>query len=394
MIKETNKYSVSVCIISEEHHKTQTLASGHHFHIFIKLDKALRIRTNTVGNWWSSICGQRVNVQFVKSQLAVVKYITKEDRDPLCYPSEVHKKILAGRGSAKACLFKTVSEAKEKGTPAQIVAACIQDGQDPLDLLEGNPSLWNHVVHNLAKLQHAQMAIQAKRVVPPYNMISFRRHPTLSNAPSEKIIEWVNLRMKMQEVDPVYPKLVSSTRLPTLWIVGSTGLGKTTFTQMLAQSYNVYVGNNEKFYNGISSRTELFLWDEFDGALKLGEILKMLDNTVQTWPIKNGAAVRTLGIPMIFATNKHPREYWPRPVNSNLQDSYDIQIDALFARLTVVDFRQYDIINNCSGTKIQYHVRRSFNEKSTEEARKYVVPSPKGLLHPLDVEAIDIEIEK
>jgi len=131
---------------------------------------------------------------------------------------------------------------------------------------------------------------------PPTTNTEDIRHYTEGVTFVNRICDWINENV----INNKY-----LFRTPNLWIWGPTKIGKTTLLQQLANAgCNIlYVDYNTSFYDGITSKTQLIVFDEFKAQKTITEMNKICDGSSGRYNIKGASFMKLSPTPVIVCSN-------------------------------------------------------------------------------------------
>jgi len=277
-------YEPDLIIVSREDHK-QT--DGEHLHAYVRLNKELRT-TDTkffdMPNEFGTIpYHYHPNIRTITDELGWEIYITKGG-DYCCEPEwfqvqpEQQKKDKAQKKSTTSAV---VAEAIKKGTPI-----------DQLRLQFPGFFLFHEkqIQHFADAITESQRSTNLRKC---YNkIVSFEGD---LHIPNQRIAGWLNDHL-------LHPHKFRSSNL---WIYGATKLGKTSLVEQLIDlGVNCYyVDYATHFYNGVSSATQLLVFDEYKGQRSITEMNKLCDGSRCRLDMKGSTFQITKPIPVMVLSN-------------------------------------------------------------------------------------------
>lgn len=328
-------------IISKEKHVAEPVEgcqnpeTEHHFHLVVVLND--RYYSKTLPDVFRQCLQLGCNVKVVYNFAGVVEYVTKEDKDPLCFGVD-YKKVLQKKSG-------------KTGTKGQEIAELLLSGATPLQIAK-DPEYQGFMLTKGKDVEFYYKLIRSKPVLP-YKLNRIRG----TDCPlSEVVVEWIRCYLLGLPSEMFRPLVECGTKPVSLWIDGRPSTGKSTLVEWLSDCFNTYrPPKQEEWHDLISSDTELILMDEYSGDKTLNVLNSMLDNTKKPYK-RRGQAPLLLGyIPTIILANGTPSDIYSGGANKSEKQAYHYaqQLEALETRLRVVSL---------GSKKLSYQIHRTFVE--------------------------------
>lgn len=297
-------------IVCMEDHKNQ---QGKHIHVSLVLDKAYDIKNPKI---FDEIVGKHGDIRSTRSWPRSVKYVSK-DGDYIAEGFSVEA-VLNSLKSKKGIAYETVAEE-------------ILNGATMKTLLHTHKGF---MLQNTRKVKEfmneVSITLAEEEQKMPFHGVSWPKIIRFEHAYNQVIGEWINLNFggKKREV-----------KQKQLWISGPTGIGKTWLIRQLDKYFRMYMSPNESFDSSYRNGAYDFaVFEEFHGQKTITYMNQFLEGYKMQLNVKGGFSIlKTDNLPCIILSNRSIREIY--------HNSSDVLIEALEARLTVVEIGQGGQIN-------------------------------------------------
>lgn len=258
-------------LIGQEKHQD----GNTHLHVYVEREKTI----DTLNPRYFDIEVYHPNIEAPRDRTAVKKYVTKEDKEPLVWPSEWNW------------------EEKRKGKWAQ-AAPLLLAGQSAKALLQSMPDF---VLGNLKKVQEAVAFvanIKRQEEIPPLEAF-------LTWVPPGDITStWCDATRTVWNVlrDNLMNKAFGRKQL---YLHGPTGIGKSTFLQHLAACLATYfIPTTEDFYDLWDDELyTLSVMEEFKSQKTIQWLNQWLDGGVLNVKKKGSQALKKNPVPTVVLSN-------------------------------------------------------------------------------------------
>lgn len=275
--------------IAQEAHEDGTP----HLHCYISRNGT----ANITGTQLDGLTGKRGNYQTCRSPYNVLKYITKEDTDPLVFGIDLDE------------FFESAE--KKKTTVFSFIAGRIKSGETARQINEDNPGF----------------VLQHKRKLDDY--IGFVEIESAKAkkldwelAKSELLLSWLDDSDATPDERNIVRWLINNVRNPLrplrskcLWLWSSvTATGKTTFLNNLAKYLNIfYMPKQEEFYDWWENgQYDLIALDEFKGDIKFQALNDWAGGSTVPLRKKGAQSLKKDNTPIIILSNYSPGECYPK----------------------------------------------------------------------------------
>lgn len=300
-------------LIAKEKHRDGTP----HLHVALKLKDRITVRNPRS---FDKLAGSHGNVQFMRDEEATVRYLRKEDPSPIAIGSPP-----SGDPGSKAAPKRKITDE---------IAEAVLEGATLSELVQTRSHL-GFLMMNQTKIQSFS------------NLARTMKTSVQTSRPTKICIDW-----KADGYEPAQaflgPEFTTAliqlagwvnrfllkgqkSHQTQLWLVGTPGIGKTTFLELISERVTTHWQAQEGWFDGLCDATELIIFDEFDGRhITRATFCQALDGIVNTrLKVRNGQFVFTRPLPVIVSSNYLPKEIWTE----------SIDLHAVSRRILIVDFK-------------------------------------------------------
>ncbi len=275
-------------LIAKEKHAD----GGGHLHLLVIFGVRKNFRTPT---WADQVVGKHGDYGSVRSLKATVRYLLKEDTDPLAWNFDATA-VLAGGAST----FAIVEGLLDSGTT-----------------IAGVKRLHPGVVLNYRKKMEDYLLWKErteKEVLPLWRGIEPIR-PCREPGLCDVVSEWCNSEIMNESRE---------FKAPNLWIHGVTNMGKNTFVAFLEHRVRVYwVPMDEDFLDLYEDgRFDLAVFDEFRAQKRLTWFNRFVQGGTMCLRVKCSQRMKRQRIPCIVLSNYEPRDAYSKLSWEILQTVY------------------------------------------------------------------------
>lgn len=241
-----------------------------HYHAALRFSRKIDSRDT---KYWD-IQGEHPNVKAVrrgnKNWVRAVKYVTKEDQDPLIQGFDLNE-----------------LEAANPGEFGRMVDA-IKAGASYEELLMGE--------HLGPLIRHKRSVCEVIQDLAMVNTKRTRQEWRKVTCNIPEIETWLNEHIKVHRENP----------LPALWITGAPGVGKSSLIEFLEKYLVTYPVPNEQWLDGWRNKEyDLIVCDEFiDKQMPDTKLNKLADGKTYKFPTKGNHVLKQDDkTPMIVCSN-------------------------------------------------------------------------------------------
>lgn len=289
---KTSKYKTNIIVTSmEDHRKTD----GRHLHVYVETLDPINTSDCHFFDFSDVNCMgietvYHPNIKLVKDKEGWLKYVCK-DGNVYCYPIYFDWKVYIKQTEQ----HKTTASAK--------ITEAINTGESLRDIR-----------NNFAPF----MLLHSKQVTQFYNDY----HSDLLEIEAEK--KWSKIIRLDADTPPgsAYQQAIDNAQIArwitrntidkryqfrdsNLWIYGETKIGKTTLVETLKNAgcniCNIDYGT--PFYDGLTDKTQLIVFDEYKAQRTITEMNKLCDGSTGRYNIKGGSFLKTKPIPVLVLSN-------------------------------------------------------------------------------------------
>lgn len=289
------KDNIEWYLIGRELHKD----GHHHLHIGLGFKKKVNIRQP---EYFDFIGGKHGDYQSMKSMKGTIKYVTKEDKEPVAF----------------GVVWEDYVGEKTKGI-LNSIASMVDAGKTIYDIKAEYPGA---VLVNQRKIkEYIDLCKQEKIVNDARKKFLGIRTESLEGG-LLTIADWINKNFMEDRV----------FKQRQLWICGPKNIGKTSLVIKLMEYYRMYAIPKEDFYDFYQDdEVDFASIDEFAGQKTVQFWNEWLQGSIMVLRIKGAQRLKTKNLPSIILSNKTPRECYINVDQRNTE-----LLETLLVRLEVV----------------------------------------------------------
>lgn len=211
---------------------------------------------------------------------------------------------------------------RHKSTTSTVVAEAILEGKSFQTILDHNPGFVLLHKKQILDFYDMKKEIDMKKALIPWTPIQMKNSQTAE----ERIIAgWLNKNVPLTPNRPL-----GETQL---YIWGNTNLGKSHLAMQLSKYLLSYPCTNmEKFFDSLSEKHTLIIFDEFHGQHTITFMNQILDGQHMQIPQKGTMYFKTNNPMVIILSNFPPERCYP-----NIAEKYPEMFAAFTRRLTIVN---------------------------------------------------------
>jgi len=295
------------CMIALEHH-----ADGSpHLHIATSWTGKLNLRSS---DCFDFVTDKHGDYQGIKSWNSTLKYLTKEDPEPLTFgiPRQLLERLSRARNSA---IPKT-----------EQIARRLLSGESSQRILLDMPGFYMMNRKKIEDFEAVCATLKASSMKKPWHGLT----TTSSDQPTQKLCEWVNS-------NACQPR---AFRQRQLYLHGPPGSGKTTFLRLLNTSLRIFMmPPDEDYYDDYyDGKFDMIALDEFKAQKTQQQLNRWLDGQEMSVKKKGLQGYKRDNLPFIIISNYPPEDVYSKLFAFG-------QLGPFLSRLEVIKAEKIDLDN-------------------------------------------------
>jgi len=264
-----DKIAIQGVMISQEHHED----GGKHLHIGLWLKKSVRLTTT----YFDTLVDKHGNYARMKSDFGTVRYLKKEDNNPL-----VHGEVPTLGSSSK-------SAGDKKGVTNDIVDM-MQRGLSLQEIFNAYPGFYLMHRPKIEGMFHQLQTWQGTKQLRPWKELVY----TGDCYATKQVVDWLNENIKKPR----------KHKQKQLYIYGPPGTHKSTLLTQLSRYLRTYDLPAEDFYDMYPMpEPELVVMDEFKGQKTIQFLNQFVEGVPMTLRVKGGQKMKKTNPPVIICSN-------------------------------------------------------------------------------------------